>query len=121
MTMPGVPTLKEFQDDVAEAFRLMGYRVRKSSATNIDLQLEYTLPDGVVVRTGVIWIYIPEGLVSKPLLLKYLDQLESLRSARYITHAAIVTTHGFSREACSSAAEVGIQLATLAELHQRIL
>jgi Holliday junction resolvase-like predicted endonuclease len=70
---------KEFEDQVAELYRLMGYEVAQNVGIlghQIDIILTYTMPGGIKTKTAVECKYVGEGNLGKN---DAMDNINALR------------------------------------------
>jgi len=115
---------KDFENQVAEFYRLMGYEVEQNVCFlghQIDIILTYTQPGGIRIKTAVECKYVERGNVTKNAIMSNISALVDLKRNDEVQSLVIVTTNGFAKEAWATATANKIQLLTFRELQHRIL
>jgi WD40 repeat protein len=115
---------KEFENEIAELYRLMGYEVKQNVELlghQIDIVLVYKLPGGTETRTAVECKYLSEGNLRKDEAMESILALVDLKRNDEAQNLVIVTTNGFSKEIWNTARANKIQLLTFRELQHQIL
>lgn len=109
-----------FEDRVAEAYQLLGYRVehgRLFGGRQVDLYLELKLGDLQVRRA----IECKAGAVTSEQLDRFLLKLELVRREYPDAHGTVVSGSSFTNEVRTHAAAKGVQLTSYRELSAEIL
>jgi len=115
---------KEFENQVAELYRLMGYEVKQNVGIlghQIDIVLTYTMPGGTKTKTAVECKYIEKGNLRKNDVLENLLALKDLKRDYKVQQLIIVTTTGFAKDVWDTAEADDIQLLTFCELQHQIV
>jgi WD40 repeat protein len=115
---------KEFEDQVAELYRLMGYEIKQNVGIlghQIDIILTYTLPGGIKTKTAVECKYIEKGNLRKNIVMDNVNALSDLKRNDEVQNLIIVTTNGFAKDVWDTAEKNKIQLLTFHELQHQIL
>jgi hypothetical protein len=115
---------KEFEDQVAELYRLMGYEIKQNVGIlghQIDIILTYTLPGGIKTKTAVECKYIEKGNLRKNIVMDNVNALSDLKRNDEVQNLIIVTTNGFAKDVWDTSEKNKIQLLTFRELQHQIL
>lgn len=115
---------KEFENQIAELYRLMGYEVKQNVGIlghQIDIILTYTMPGGIKTITAVECKYIEEGNLKKNDVMDNINSLSDLKRNGEVQNLIIVTTNGFAKDIWDTAKANKIQLLTFRELQHQIL
>jgi hypothetical protein len=96
---------KEFEDQVAELYRLMGY----------------DLPGGIKTKTAVECKYIEKGNLRKNIVMDNVNALSDLKRNDEVQNLIIVTTNGFAKDIWDTSEKNKIHLLTFRELQHQIL
>jgi WD40 repeat protein len=115
---------KEFEDQVAELYRLMGYEVAQNVGIlghQIDIILTYTMPGGIKTKTAVECKYVEKGNLEKNNVIENINSLINLKISGEVQNLIIITTNGFAKDIWDTAKANQIQLLTFRELQHQIL
>ena len=115
---------KEFEDQVAELYRLMGYEVAQNVGIlghQIDIILTYIMPGGIKSKTAVECKYVGEGNLGKNDAMDNINALTDLKRNGEVQNLIIITTNGFAKDIWDTAKANQIQLLTFRELQHQIL
>ncbi|MBU7025304.1 MAG: restriction endonuclease [Theionarchaea archaeon] len=115
---------KEFEDQVAELYRLMGYEVKQNVGIlghQIDIFLTYAMPGGLETEIAVECKYVEEGNLRKNDVMTSILALKDLKTNNKAQQLVIVTTHGFAKDIWDTAEANEIQLLTFRELQHQIV
>jgi len=119
MTMTAVDKGTEFENQVAEIYRLMGYETKQNVGImghQIDIILLYTMPDGTVTRTAVECKYIEKGNLRKNDVMSNINNLVDIARNNEVENLIVVTTNGFAKDVWDTAKNNNIQLLTVGQL-----
>lgn len=115
---------KEFENRIAELYRLMGYEVQQNVGElghQIDLMLTYTQPGGIVTRTAVECKFVETGNLAKNAVMDNVNALTDLKNNGRVQNCIIITTNGFAKDIWDTAEANKIKLLTFWELQHQIL
>ena len=115
---------KEFEDQVAELYRLMGYEIKQNVGIlghQIDIILTYTMPGGIKTKTAVECKYVEKGNLKKNDVMHNVNALSDLKRNDEVQNLIIVTTNGFAKDVWDTAKVNKIQLLIFRELQHQIL
>ena len=115
---------KEFEDQVAELYRLMGYELKQNVGIlghQIDIILTYTMPGGIKTKTAVECKYVEKGNLRKNDVMPNVNALSDLKRHDEVQNLIIVTTNGFAKDVWETAKVNKIQLLIFRELQHQIL
>jgi len=114
----------EFEEKVAELYRLMGYEVKQNVGVlghQIDIILGYTMPGGIKAKTAVECKYVGEGNLQKNAAMDNINALADLKRNDEVQNLIIVTTNGFAKDLWDTTKTNKIQLLTFRELQHKML
>ncbi len=114
----------EFENRVAELYRLMGYEVKQNviiSGSQFDILLTYIQPGGITTKTAVECKYVNNGNLSLTEFRKNLTAMMNIRQNKKVDTLVYLTTNGFAKNISSAANENEIKLLTFQELEHNIL
>ncbi|MFX1564020.1 MAG: restriction endonuclease, partial [Promethearchaeota archaeon] len=115
---------KEFENEVAELYRLMGYEAKQNVGIlghQIDIITTYTMPGGIETKTAVECKYVEKGDLKKNDVMDNINALVDLKRNDVVQNLIIVTTHGFAKDVWDTAEANKIKLLTFRELQHQIL
>ena len=114
----------EFENQIAELYRLMGYEIKQNVGIlghQIDIILTYTQPGGIATKTAVECKYVEKGNLGKNDVMDSINALADLKRNDEVQNLIIVTTNGFAKDVWDTAKANKIQLLTFRELQHQIL
>lgn len=115
---------KNFENQVAELYRLMGYEVKQNVGIlghQIDIILTYIMPGGIKAKTAVECKYVETGNLSKNAVMDNINALTDLKKNYEVQNLIIVTTNSFAKDIWDTAKANNIQLLTISELQAEVI
>ncbi|ODS38177.1 MAG: hypothetical protein A7316_00320 [Candidatus Altiarchaeales archaeon WOR_SM1_86-2] len=114
---------KEFENKVAELYRLMGHEVKQNVGIlghQIDIILEYTMPGGIKAKTAVECKYVEKGNLKKNDAMDNINAQIDLKRNDEVQNLTIVTTNGFAKAIWDTTKANKIPPLTFRELQHQI-
>jgi hypothetical protein len=114
-------TWGRFEDEAAEAYRVLGARVRQNvnlAGFQVDMLVEETTPSRQQLRMAVECKFYQERIGNR-VVNDFARVVATLKDAGLVDRGIIVSFSGFTQDASLVAAQSGVELVTLEDLRQR--